>query len=189
MVNSPEFEIFIKNIGILGPFVIIIFTIISHVFAPLAGSPMVLIGYTVYGVVQTSLFLYIASMVSAFINFELARVYGRSLILKLVGKKPIEQIDKFAELSGGRVLILGRLFGFPLFEVISYASGLTKISFRKYMIITLLFGAIPNLAAALILRNTDLSTPTNFYIWTGALLLVGLGFSLVMKEYVDRNIN
>lgn len=189
IIKSPEFELLVKQIGYLGPFVIIFVTVILHVFAPESSGFMLLLGFTVYGVVQTLLFLYIASMISAIINFKIAKKYGRGLVLKLVGHRAVKQIDKITEVSGGKILIFGRIIGFPIFEIISYAAGLTKISFKKYMTITLLFGALPNLAGMLILRSTNLNDPVSFYILFGGLVLVGLGFSLVMKEYVDKNIN
>lgn len=188
-INSEEFQLFIKDIGPFGPAVIILFTIVSHIFAPMAGSPAVLLGYAIFGVIKTSLFLYIASMISAMINFEISRRYGRGLVIKLVGKDAIKQVDKLVEISGGKILAVSRIFGFPLFEIISYAAGLTKISFKKYMTITALFGALPNLFFAIILRDADLSSPINFYIWVGGLFLVGFGFSLVMKEYVDKKMS
>jgi len=37
--GSPDFKTFVVSIGPFGPLVVIIYTIFSHVFAPVIGSP------------------------------------------------------------------------------------------------------------------------------------------------------
>lgn len=189
IINSPDFEDFVRDIGPFGPFVIILFTLIGHVFLPFAGSPVLLISLAIYGAIQTSLFLYVASMFGAIINFELARQYGKKLIRKVAGQDSIDQIDIFSRFTGEKALVVARLFGFPFFEIISYAAGLTNISFRNYILITALVGAIPNLSIAFLFRNAELTDPINFYIWLAVLVLLGLGFSLAMKQYHDKHMS
>lgn len=189
VVRSDEFKIFLDNIGFLGPFIIILLTVILHVFAPETATIIMVISFATYGVVQTMFYLYLASIISAAVSFKISRRYGKTIISKIKGPKRLKRIEKLKKLSSDKMLIAGRTFGFMIFETISYAAGLTNITFKKYMFITILFGAIPNLVAMIILKDADISEPINFFIVFGGLLFLGLGFSLALKNYVDKNIN
>lgn len=185
-LSSNEFKAFVEKIGPFGPLVIIFYTVLSHVFAPLAGTPGILLSIAVFGIYQTMFYLYLASMISASINFYISRKFGRKWVTRLVGKKTMQEIDNFVEVSGTEILILSRIFGFTLFEVISYAAGLTNIAFRKYFVLTLLFSLIPNLTFTFLFRNIDFSLGDNLIIWLGTLIITGVLFSIFIKKYLKK---
>jgi len=185
-MNSNSFVSFIERIGLLGPLIVIAYTVISHVIAPVAGSPGVVLGFTVYGVYWGSLYLYIASLISAVINFWIARKFGRKWVIKLVGNKSMSEVDQFVNVTGTKVLILARVFGFSLFEFISYAAGLTKISFSKYIIVTALFSSIPNLIFIFFFQNIDFESQTGFILWLGSLIITGVLFSIFFRRFVTQ---
>ena len=189
IVRTEEFKIFLDNTGLLGPIVIILLTVILHIFAPETATIIMVIGFATYGVVQTMFYLYLASIVSAAVSFKISRRYGKGIVAKFRGPNNIKQIERLKKLSSDKMLVAGRIFGFMIFETVSYAAGLTNIAFKRYMFITILFGAVPNLAAVIILKDADLSEPVNFFIVFGGLLFLSLGFSLALKNYVDKNIN
>lgn len=85
LVNSPEFRDFVDSLGVWGYLVIIAYVVFSHVFAPVAGSPGVVLGITLYGVYSGLWLLYVGSMISSVINFYITRKYGRGLVVKLIG--------------------------------------------------------------------------------------------------------
>jgi uncharacterized membrane protein YdjX (TVP38/TMEM64 family) len=183
LVTSEGFQKWIEKLGVLGPIVVIFYTVISHVLAPVSGSPGIILGFAVFGVVQTSIYLYIASLISSVINFGIARKYGRTWVEKLVGKKAMNDVDDFVTNSGRRVLAFSRLFGFILFELISYGAGLTKMKFKDYFLITVIFGAIPNALILVIFKNATFEQPEDILKWIGGLVLVGIVFGLIMKKW------
>src|SRR3989338_9522682 len=69
LIISEGFKDFTASLGFFGYFIVIGYTVLSHVFAPLAGTPGVLLGMTIYGVKTGMFLLYIASLISATINF------------------------------------------------------------------------------------------------------------------------
>jgi len=188
-LTSEEFQRFVVSIGPLGPLVVIFYTVLSHVFAPVAGTPGVMLGFAVFGVRKTMTYLYIASMISASINFYIARRFGRGWVTKLAGKKTMKDIDDFVSVSGSKVLAACRVFGFPIFEIISYAAGLTNISFKKYMLITAVFYLIPNFTFAYVLKDTDFTKPQNLLLWLGGLIVIGLVFTVALKSFVSNRKN
>ncbi|HUV72071.1 MAG TPA: VTT domain-containing protein [Clostridia bacterium] len=185
-VTSEKFQSYVEGLGVFAPLVIILYTVVSHVFAPVSGSPGVLLGFAIFGVIQTSVYLYVASLISATINFYIARVFGREWVEKLAGKRAMSDVDDFIAASGRKMLALSRVFGFPIFEVISYAAGLTKMSFKNYFLITVVFSAIPSVAFVVMFRDADFTKPANMFLWVGALIVIGLIFTFVLKRYYSE---
>lgn len=180
-------KIYIKELGPLAPLAIIIYTIISHIFAPLSGTPAILLSFTLFGIYKTMIYLYIASLTSAVINFYISRKYGRKKVIKLVGKKTMKEIDNYLEFCGTKVLILSRLFGFAVYELISYAAGLTNIKFQKYFIITLLFGFIPNFIFIFLFKDIDIYSRKDLCFWFGTLIIAGGIFSFFIRKYFKKS--
>lgn len=117
---SDEFHRFIEALGPLGPLALIFYLIASHVFAPLAGTPALVVGVAVFGLARAMIYLYLGSIASAVICFFISRKFGRNLVIKLAGKRAMGKIDSFVEDSGIYALIFARIFGVSLFGFISY---------------------------------------------------------------------
>lgn len=186
LMGSDEFRAFTESMGIFGPLVVIIYVVVSHIVAPLAGLPGVLLGASIYGIAKTVLFLYIAGLISGAVNFWISRRFGRKWVMKLAGKKTMKQVDDFVDVAGVKVLIAGRLFGFALFEVISYTVGFTNMKFKTYFLITAAFSTIPAAAFGYAFKNVDFLSATGQILWIGAILLVGAVFIFMIKRYIGR---
>ncbi len=185
-LTSEEFRSFVGELGTLGPLVVIFYIIASHVFAPLAGTPGVLLSVAVFGILKTMLYVYLASVMSASINFYISRRFGRKWVTRLAGKKTMNEVDGFVETSGTKILILSRVFGFSLFEVISYAAGLTSVKFKKYFAITLIFSLIPNIVFTYFFRNADFSSGYDLIVWIATIIVAGLIFSIFIKKTLKK---
>lgn len=185
-VETDEFKGYIKQLGAWGYVIVIGYTIISHIFAPLSGTPAVFLGVGLYGIHGGMFLLYVASLISATINFLLARKYGRNIVLKFGGKKALSQIDTFASLEGIEAIIIFRTVGISFFDIVSYAAGLTKISYKQYIVITAVFGLIPNLLIQFAFRNTDLTSPEGAVIWLLFLVAAAIGSGALIWQYVKR---
>lgn len=185
-INTTEFQTFITEIGIWGYVIVIVYIVLSHVFAPIAGSPAVAMGITLYGIHTGSWLLYVASLISATINFVIAKKYGRGWVVKLVGEDSMGKVDEFAAVKGKGVLILSRLFGFSLFDFISYAAGLTPINYREYILITAICGVIPNIIMQYVFRSIDFGTEQGVLIWGASIMSVAIVFGLILKIYLRK---
>lgn len=181
-INSPEFRVLVEKLGPFGPLVIVFYVVLSHVFAPLAGTPGLLLGVAAFGFYKTSIYTYLAGLISSTISFYISRRFGRKWVTRLVGKKTMTEIDNFVEVSGTKALILSRVFGFSLFDVISYAAGLTKIDFKKYFSITAVFSLIPSLIIIFLFKDADFSSKLNLLIWFGILVITGIIFSFFIRK-------
>lgn len=185
--ESTAFQTFIDSYGRFGAIAIIIYIIISHVIAPIGAFPAIVVSIASYGVYKTALYLYGASMISSVLNFAVARLLGRKWADRLLGQKTSFEIHQLIEKTGNSLLIIGRLFGFSAFELISYAAGLTSISFLQYFIITALF-SIPSYALFLIFPADSAGNIKIVFLYFGLLSLIGGGlFSLLVeKKFAEK---
>jgi len=137
-----EIKEFVNSFGILGPLVITALITLTIIVSPLASLPFWLASIALFGFFQTSLFILTAHSLGSAVNFKIAQRWGRPVVIKLVGKKAIEQIDEVTQIIGFKMLFLARLFGGASADYVSYAAGLTAMAFKPYLIISIL-AAIP----------------------------------------------
>ena len=75
-------------------------------------------------------------MVGATLCFYIARILGRDAVEKLTSKRGLEQIDEFFQRHGRMSILIARLLPFISFDIVSYAAGLTSISFLEFIVAT-----------------------------------------------------
>lgn len=188
-LGTAEVQNFVKKVGPLGPLIIMTYTVVGHIFAPMTGTPIVILSLALYGLFPSLVITYLAHLVSAAINFQISRQLGRKWVKKLAGQRSLKQIDDFSKVEGTDILILSRLLGFPVFEYISYAMGFTSISFTKYMRITALAHLVPSIIFMLIFSQIDFDSKTGIYVWLGSLTLIGFIFLFLLKKYMGKQKN
>ena len=75
-------------------------------------------------------------MAGAAVCFFVARILGRDVAEKLTSKAGLEQIDVFFEKYGKNTILICRLLPFVSFDIVSYAAGLTSMSFWSFFVAT-----------------------------------------------------
>ena len=152
--------------------VLLIFCLwITNVVAPLSGSPFLFAGFYLYG--QISVFYaFIAAVIASISNFWIARIWGRGIVVKLAGEESLKKIDHLSKNYGVQTLFVFRLFLKEFHDVISYAYGLTNISFKDYFMVSTA-GMIPATvvwyAISLTIRN-----PITFTIMSWLMAYISL---------------
>lgn len=165
----------VENAGIFGPVVIILLIWITNVFAPLGAAPFLFAGFYLYG--QTIIvYAVFAALLSAISNFWIARVWGKSLVIKLLGSESLKKIDHLTDNYGYLTLFMIRIFLGGFHDVISYVFGLTKIKFVPYFIFSFL-GMIPGTLLWYYL-SSKIQNPLIFTILT-----LGIGY-LLLSLYI-----
>ena len=182
--ESTAFHEFIDSSEHFGAIAIIFYIIMSHVIAPIGAFPAIVVSIASYGIFKTALYLYGAGIISSIINFFIARRLGRNWTSRLLGQKTSFEIQQLVDKTGNSLLIVGRLFGFSAFEIISYAAGLTSISFLHYFLITAIF-SIPSYALFLIFPASSAGNIKIVFLYFGLLSLIGGGlFSLLVATKI-----
>jgi uncharacterized membrane protein YdjX (TVP38/TMEM64 family) len=186
LIPQERIEGIAAKMGIWGFVPIGLFILSTQVFAPLSGSPGIFIAIKLYGFVAAMTLFYCVSMLSATINFYIARRFGRAAVLRLVGEDGIKRIDSIAETESVRILILARVFGYYFFDFISYAMGLTSISFSRYFACTASFTLLPIALQTVFFRHLDFSSLTGISIYYGSLVLVTLIFGRLFARVLRK---
>lgn len=147
--TPEEIELFITQFGPIGIVVYILLAAAFNVAAPLSGTPILLLGFSLFQ--QWAIWLYaIGNFIAMAINFWLARRYGRILIKKMVGQESMSKVDEISQDYGLVALFMVRLFMSGINDIASYAFGLTSIRFRPYIIISFIASLPPYLLFTLI---------------------------------------
>lgn len=138
--NIESIREFIRSFGIWAPIAYIIMLSLAIVISQIPNIPLAIASGAVFGPFWGTIYSIIAGMLGAWICFFIARNIAHDWIKNWLGKKTaiIKQSNKwlFWTIFGTRLL---PIFSF---DIISYGSGLTDISWKAFTIATF-FGMIP----------------------------------------------
>ncbi len=183
-MDSDRLHGVIESAGALGPLVIIGFFMIAVVINPLPSAPIALAAGFAYGHTWGTVYVVIGSVSGAFIAFLIARLLGHDILYKWFGEKlKVGLLGSQLGLMG--MIVVFRLLPFISFDIVSYAAGLTNITWWRFLLATT-FGIIP---ASFLLAHfgSEMSTGDPNRIGLTVLLL---GFMtvipVVVKVIVDR---
>ncbi len=139
LLSSMDIEAvknYIRSFGPLAAVVSFLLMMFQSVAAPLPAFLITFANAAVFGWVGGAILSWCSSMAGAALCFGIARLYGRSAVTKFTGNKALESVDKFFEKYGTKSIIIARLLPFMSFDIVSYAGGLTSMSFRSFFIAT-----------------------------------------------------
>ena len=127
---------YIKSFGPLAVVVSFLMMILQSLVAPLPAFIITITNAAVFGWIGGAILSWVSSMTGAALCFGIARLYGRNAVAKLTGKGALESVDDFFVKYGAKSIIIARLLPFVPFDPISYAAGLTGMSFLSFFIAT-----------------------------------------------------
>jgi uncharacterized membrane protein YdjX (TVP38/TMEM64 family) len=131
----------VRELGILGPLLIIGLMVLAIVFNPLPSAPIALAAGAVYGHVVGTIYIVAGAEIGAIIAFTIARFAGHELARKLLGDNL--SLGRFGSQKAlTTIVFVSRLIPFMSFDLVSYAAGLTVIKFWRFALATL-FGLMP----------------------------------------------
>ena len=141
-VERDNIAALVDRAGAWGPVVIIMLMTGAVVFSPIPSAPIALASGAAYGHYKGGIYVVIGAEAGALIAFWLARVLGRDAIQRWFGDK----LSGLKFLGSQNMLMwlvfVSRLMPFMSFDLVSYAAGLSRLSFWRFAIATLA-GIIP----------------------------------------------
>jgi uncharacterized membrane protein YdjX (TVP38/TMEM64 family) len=134
----------IRDLGALGPLVVITLIALEVVIAPIPGYVIAIASGYAFGIWWGALYSYLGNIIGTAIAFFISRRYGRPLVEKIIKKKQLIVYDSFFKEKGKPMLWLAYLF--PVFpaDIISFVTGLSDIKWKDFMIIVSI-AYIPNM--------------------------------------------
>ncbi len=129
------------GLGYWGPAAVIGLMIVAILVSPLPSAPIALAAGAIYGHVWGTIYVLTGSELGAIAAFGFARFIGFDFLHKWFG----EQLNR--GLAGSQNFLMAtvfasRLMPFISFDIVSYAAGLTALSFWRFAVATLA-GIIP----------------------------------------------
>jgi uncharacterized membrane protein YdjX (TVP38/TMEM64 family) len=128
----------VAGFGALAPLVYVALLAATIIFSPLPSVPVDIAGGLAFGWALATVYTVIGGMIGATVNFYMARWLGRHFVERKIGRQAMTQIDTLAERTGFKFVFAARLLPLFNFDWVSYAAGLTLISFRTYAIASVL---------------------------------------------------
>ena len=131
----------ISSLGLSGPIAIIALMAIAIVISPLPSAPIAMASGAAYGHYEGAIYVAIGSEIGAIIAFYIARLSGVDMINNWMdGRLSKTLVGSQNNLM--LIIFVSRLLPFLSFDVISYAAGMTHISFWRFAVATLA-GIVP----------------------------------------------
>ena len=139
-----EIQNYIASLGPYGPLIFIVAKASTIVFAPLAGAPIYLLAGPLFGFYEGFVYVLIGDIVGSTIAFYLSRMYGRKLINLFFPNNGGKTFNKILSYLGNwKGIVYARIVFFTFQDLISYAAGLTKISYISFISASIVAGVIP----------------------------------------------
>ncbi len=111
---------------------------------------------------------------------------GRDVAEKLTSKTGLEQIDTFFERYGKNTILICRLLPFVSFDIVSYAAGLTSMSFVSFFVATGIGQLTGNHRLLLRGRHADRRCETSSSPHLLILFALSALIFMLRKIYMDR---
>ncbi len=181
----------IEALGVWGALLFVVLYVLATVFM-IPGLILTLGAGVLFGVVQGTVLVSIASILGATCAFLVGRSAAREKVAAYVAKNPrFDAVDRAVAREGWKIVVLTRLSPIFPFNVLNYAFSLTRVSLRHYFWASWL-GMLPGTAMYVYVGSLagDLArlgggeTTRTTGEWT--LYLVGLVATVAVTLYVTH---
>lgn len=190
-MNLDMIKEYILSFGIWAPITSFLLMILQSVIAPIPAFLITLSNAAIFGWVKGAILSWSSAMAGAALCFFIARGLGRDAVEKLTSKFALKDIDEFFEKYGKHTILIARLLPFISFDIVSYAAGLTSMSFWSFFIAT----GIGQLPATIIYSYVGgMLTGGAQLLMSGLLILFALSIAIyvgkkVWNEKRGKNVN
>ncbi|MCC0672325.1 TVP38/TMEM64 family protein [Clostridioides sp. ES-S-0145-01] len=186
MLNLDAIKEYILSFGVWAPIISFALMILQSIAAPLPAFLITFANAALFGWVNGAILSWISAMAGAAICFVIGRFLGRDVVVKLTSKFALESIDGFFDKYGKHTILIARLLPFISFDLVSYAAGLTSMSFISFFIAT----GVGQLPATIVYSYVGgMLTGGAKVMMTGLLILFALSvlIYILKKIYSDKN--
>ena len=182
--NSAHLQSWIEKQGPVGPLFIIGLMMAAIIMSPIPSAPIALVSGALYGHTFGTLYIVTGSVLGATAAFFIARIAGVDVTRKWLGNEYGKGLTGSQNMLMG-IVCISRLLPFISFDMISYAAGVTSLSYWRFAIATLA-GIIP---ASFLLAHfgSELVSAESQRIGLTILLLGGISlFIIVIRRISGR---
>lgn len=132
MLDVDAVKGYMLSFGIWAPIISFLLMVFQSVAAPLPAFLITFANAGLFGWMKGAILSWTSAMAGAALCFYISRIYGRNTAEKLTSKFALEEIDGFFDRYGNYAILIARLLPFISFDIVSYAAGLTSMSFWSF---------------------------------------------------------
>ena len=176
---------FVASYGPYAAAISFLLMVLQSVVAPLPAFLITFANAALFGFWKGALLSWSSAMVGAALCFFIARSLGREAVEKLTSKGALKNIDDFFKRHGKQSILIARLLPFISFDIVSYAAGLSSVSFLGFWVAT----GLGQLPATLVYSYVGgFLTGGAKLLVTGLLILFALAFLIGLGKqlYTER---
>lgn len=186
-IGINDIKDYVNSFGRFGSIVyIIMFALVPLTLFP--DSILAIAGGLLFGLYEGYIYTAIGALIGSSISFYISRKLGRGIVKKFT-KDKLDNIEQMVNKNGFSIILLLRLIPLFPFDVISYGSGLTSVSYKDFILATFL-GTIPGI---LIFTNIGAQAldigSEGFYISIAFLIMLVFISIILKKKFMENNIN
>lgn len=163
----------LQGFGAWGPVLYVAALTAAVVISPIPSVPLDIAAGLAFGLGWGTLYTLLGAELGAMIAFGIARRLGRPWLARRLPAPTMARIDALTARTGVKAILLMRLLPVFNFDWVSYAAGLTSISFRAFALATFV-GMIPPVIAIVAVGATIPTNPALAGIIFGGLVLAVL---------------
>jgi len=141
ILDRTELRSHIARLGAWGPLLVIGLMVLAIMVSPIPSAPIAMAAGAAYGHVWGTLYVLLGAEIGALAAFGLARWLGGETLRRWFGERLSLGLFGSQNALMGMVL-LSRLLPFISFDIVSYAAGLTALSWWRFALATLI-GIVP----------------------------------------------
>jgi uncharacterized membrane protein YdjX (TVP38/TMEM64 family) len=177
---------YLLSFGVWAPIVSALLMIFSVVVTPFPAFVITFANGLVFGALWGGLLTWTSALAGAALCFYMARILGKPVVERFVGRKALDWTDQFIERYGIHSILLARVIPIVSYGIVSYAAGLTSMRFVIYLIGT----AIGQTPATILYSYLGEHAAGSIMILFWAFVVV-IGMSIIgaaLKPWFDRRI-
>jgi uncharacterized membrane protein YdjX (TVP38/TMEM64 family) len=125
----------VQSFGPLAPVAYVALLVVQAVLAPLPAPAVAVAGGYVFGTFWGFVLTWLGALLGGTLCFLLSRVFGREFVAR---STRLKGLDRRVEEHGAILIFVLRLIPLISFDAISYAAGLSGISFWRFLVATAL---------------------------------------------------
>ncbi|MFA7436501.1 MAG: VTT domain-containing protein [Bacilli bacterium] len=178
----------IDSFGGFAKSIYVLINFLQTTLIPITNIPTIWAGEKLFGPFTAANLANIGVLLGSIVSFYLGRVLGRKSIEWIVGE---DNLNKYLGMAKGRenlvIFLILLLPGFPD-DIICMIAGITKMSWKFFLISILITRTIPTYLTAYTFTAIPMNTWWGILIWVSIYLIVFLAGRYVLK-YWDNIVN
>ncbi|HEY8443859.1 MAG TPA: TVP38/TMEM64 family protein [Clostridia bacterium] len=179
--GREKVQAYIEQFGSWSKLVYVLIVFVSIILAVIPNNIVAIAGGYLYGIWPSVGLTLLGAILGSLAAFGLARAFGRPLIYQVVKPETMQKIENKLEGKNSLLFILFMLIPFIPGDAVCYAAGLTKMSFRQYLILVSIT-RIPGTTVSAYMGGSSIAW------WVWAVFFVALFIIIALAAKFGRKI-